>query len=282
MNFPSSTGSMELRQLHELVSADCPVKLETGVETGLQILSDIKAAFANAKTVPEIAEWIESSDKLRSTTAYGRTVIGVVGSTGAGKSSVINAVLDEECLIPTNCMRACTAVITEIGYNDSAREEEKHQAEIHFITRDDWMKELRVMFADMALGQDSPGTEHTSSESEASIAYDKIRSVYPFLKSDEVKKGQFDLEELIDHPSVKQLLGTVKQVASSNSKDFIDLLKGFIDSKEKTRGRKKEPDAMEYWPVIKVVKVFVQSPILESGLVLVDLVSDAALRCVQL
>jgi hypothetical protein len=31
---------------------------------------------------------------------------------------------------------------------------------------------------------------------------------------------------------------------------------------------------MEYWPLIKVVKVFVRSPVLESGLVLVDLVSD--------
>lgn len=281
MDVPSSTHCMELDQLQKLASSDCPAKLEAGVETGLQILSDVKGAFGEVRTVPEISKWIESSDKLRSETAYSRTVIGVVGSTGAGKSSVINAVLDEECLVPTNCMRACTAVITEISHNSSDRDEEKYRAEIHFITRDDWNKELRIMLKDMATGQDQLGTEHTSSESEASIAYDMIRSVYPFLTSDEVKKGRFDEKELIDHVSVKELLGTVKKVSSSNSKDFMDLLKRFIDSKEKTRGRKKEPDVMEYWPLIKVVKVFVQSPILESGLVLVDLVSGAASRRVQ-
>ena len=32
-------------------------------------------------------------------------VLGVVGNTGAGKSSVINAMLDEERLLPTNCVR---------------------------------------------------------------------------------------------------------------------------------------------------------------------------------
>ncbi|KAK4149799.1 hypothetical protein C8A00DRAFT_46657 [Chaetomidium leptoderma] len=223
---------MGLGQLQELISdTSLPVaKLEGGVEAGLQTLSDVKAAFAKAKSVSEIAEWIKASDKLRSRSATQRTVVGVVGSTGAGKSSVINAVLDEECLVPTNCMRACTAVITEIAYNQSDREDERYRAEIHFVTRDDWVKELRVMLADMTTGQDSLGGDNTTSESEASIAYHKIRAVYPFLRSDEIKKGKFDVNELTEHPSVKGLLANV-------------------------------------------VKVFVRSPILESGLVLVDLPS---------
>lgn len=168
-------------------------------------------------------------------------------------------------------MRACTAVITEIAYNQSDRADEKYRAEISFIARDDWIKELRVMLADMNVSQDSFAAEHATSESEAGIAYHKIRAVYPFLKGDEIRKGNFDIDELIEHSSVKQLLGTVKHVKSSNSKDFLARLKKFIDSKEKTGG-KKEPDALEYWPLIKVVKVFVKSSILESGLVLVDLV----------
>lgn len=143
MNDADRTSVMEPGPLQKLILDSPPAKLERGVEVGIQILDDIKKAFANAKTVPEIAAWVKTSDKLRSQTAYQRSVVGVVGSTGAGKSSVINAVLDEECLVPTNFMRACTAVITEISYNESDRADEKYRAEIEFITRDDWIRELR-------------------------------------------------------------------------------------------------------------------------------------------
>ena len=37
---------------------------------------------------------------------------------GAGKSSMLNAVLGEVNVLPTNGMRACTATITEVSYAD--------------------------------------------------------------------------------------------------------------------------------------------------------------------
>ncbi|KAL2137151.1 hypothetical protein VTI74DRAFT_7698 [Chaetomium olivicolor] len=262
---------MNLGPLQDLLSDNSLAKLEPGVTVGLQILDDVKKAFINSKSLPEIAQWIQSTDKLQSQTEYQRTVVAVVGSTGAGKSSVINAVLDEECLVPTSCMRACTAVITEIAFNYSDLKDERYRAEIEFINKENWIKDLRIMLDDMTSRQNSFGSEQASSESEASIAYHKIRSVYPFLSSEDIKKGNVNIDELTEHASVKELLGGVKQFASPTSKDFMEHLKKYIDSKEKTPGRKKETEAMEYWPLIKVVKVFVRSPILKSGLVLVDL-----------
>lgn len=67
-----------------------------------------------------------------------------MGNTGAGKSSVINSLLEEERLVPTNCMRACTAVVTEISYNYDPDDAAKYQAEIEFIQPEDWEKELKV------------------------------------------------------------------------------------------------------------------------------------------
>ena len=59
---------------------------------------------------------------------------------------MINAMLDEERLVPTNCMRACTAVVTEISYN---YEEEPYRAQIEFISVAEWEKELRALVQDL-------------------------------------------------------------------------------------------------------------------------------------
>ncbi len=275
MSQPTHMGSMELGQLQQLISDGSPAALEAGVGVGVQILKDTRAAFTDARTLPEIAEWIKSSNQLEDKSNGQRAVVGVVGSTGAGKSSVINAVLDEECLVPTSCMRACTAVITEIAYNNSTVEDEKYRAEIHFISKAEWTRELRVILADMDIGQTLLGPDSIGTESDAAIAYHKIRSVYPFLTHEEVSKGNFDFKGLANHPSVKDLIGNVKHLASSNSQEFLAGLAAFIDSKDKKGDVKQESDTMEFWPLIKVVKVFVKSRILETGLVLVDLVCVA-------
>ncbi len=80
------------------------------------------------------------------------TIIGVVGNTGAGKSSVINAMLDEERLVPTNCMRACTAVVTQISWNDTSADGERYRAAIEFISANEWEKDLRVLLTDLVAG----------------------------------------------------------------------------------------------------------------------------------
>ncbi len=57
--------------------------------------------------------------------------------------------LDEERLVPTNCMRACTAVVTEISYNSG---DKPYRAQIEFISIADWEKELRTLFQDVLDG----------------------------------------------------------------------------------------------------------------------------------
>lgn len=132
--------------LAQLANEETPERLEAGVSIGLKVLSELESAMKKLGANEDATAYLNLIDRTRKEAVQTRTVVGVVGNTGAGKSSVINALLDEERLVPTNCMRACTAVVTELSYNHSSNEAAKYRAEIEFIKPEEWRKELNVLF----------------------------------------------------------------------------------------------------------------------------------------
>ena len=62
-----------------------------------------------------------------------KTTIGVFGKTGDGKSSLINAILDEEGLLPTGTLDACTSVIIQV---EAGAERDQYTATIEFISKE--------------------------------------------------------------------------------------------------------------------------------------------------
>ena len=52
-------------------------------------------------------------------------------------------------------------------------------AEIEFITAEDWAKELKVLFQDLLDGEGNVSRDCTNEDSDAGIAYAKIKAVYP-------------------------------------------------------------------------------------------------------
>ena len=63
---------------------------------------------------------------------FPKTVIAVVGDTGSGKSSLMNAILDHRSVLPTSGIRACTAVVVEVVQNTTSNE---FEADIEFLQR---------------------------------------------------------------------------------------------------------------------------------------------------
>jgi hypothetical protein len=178
------------------------------------------------------------------------TIIGVVGNTGAGKSSVINAMLDEERLVPTNCMRACTAVVTEMSWNSSKLAHEKYRADIEFISAAEWRKDLELSLNELIDANGQVSRDCSNPDSEAGIAYAKVKSgklnlcpfkclnlmlalVYPQKTKDQLAICSVD--ELIKEPGVKAILGSTKKIAVGNAETFYRSLQHYVDSKEKVK-----------------------------------------------
>ena len=257
--------------LQQLFANSSPDVLEAAVEKGVQTLEELKALLTRA-AAGERSHWLAIVEDVQKQAVQPKTIIGVVGNTGAGKSSVINAMLDEERLVPTNCMRACTAVVTEISYNYI---DDLYRAEVEFITRQDWERELRVLFQDLLDSQGKISREATNTDSEAGVAYAKIKAVYPKYTREMLQQSSVD--ELMKHENVQNILGQKRQITESESHAFYKRLQFFADSKEKTTNEKvkgKEKSSgkeMEYWPLIKVIRLYVKAAALETGAVVVDL-----------
>ncbi|KAI0417897.1 hypothetical protein F5X98DRAFT_363421 [Xylaria grammica] len=262
----------ETNYLERLCNNKALGTLETSVSVATGLLDQLRDTLSDYED-EEVDRWMDAIVALRERTAPTRTVVGVVGNTGAGKSSVINALLDEERLLPTNCLRACTASPTEISFNYSDDPQELYRAEIEFISIEEWIRELQVLFSDLLDGNGQVSREATKTDSEAGIAYAKVKAVYP--KKTKEMLAQANARDLANEPAVRAILGTTKVLKKETAKEIYQEMQRYVDSKEKSTGpvgRKERADAsMEYWPLIKVVRIFTKANALSTGAVIVDL-----------
>ena len=163
-------------------------------------------------------------------------------------------------------MRACTASPTEISYNHSEDPSELYRAEVEFITAGDWCKELEALFADLIDGNGKVSHGCSNQDSEAGIAYDKIKAVYPKKTKDMIAHST--PQSLTDEPAVRRVLGSVKKIRAATASSLYRQLQEYVDSKEKNRDQEK---SMEFWPLTKVVRIFTKAAALSTGACLVDL-----------
>ncbi|KAI9669298.1 MAG: hypothetical protein M1831_000333 [Alyxoria varia] len=267
---PAKKQHFELQKRLQNESLDV---VEKAVQAGVKLLDALSKPLQE-RDFSESQSWLEQIEKVKRQAVKTKTIVGVVGNTGAGKSSVINALLDSERLVPTNCMRACTAVITEISYNSDSI---PYRAEIEYIERHDWERELTLLFQEILDGNGTLSREISNEDTEAGVAYAKIKAVYPKFTKEMIEESS--VEQMMRHPNVS-VLGKSEHIKEHDSLKFYKRLQAKIDSSEKkqkaketgTRQEQKEANAAPaLWPLIRLVRIYSKAPALEKGTVLVDL-----------
>ncbi|KAI6827790.1 hypothetical protein KC340_g9470 [Hortaea werneckii] len=234
---PSACQDKELawskrgQQLKSLTQETLPERLEVGVQAGLRVLKELSEPLQQLTDSGDATAWLTQIEDVRRLAVKNRTVVGVVGNTGAGKSSVINAMLDEERLVPTNFFDENGTITREISNPDS----------------------------------------------QAGIAYAKIRAVYHRHTKEMLANSTID--SLMRAKSVTDVLGTTRRINEKEPHDFYRRLQNYVDSKEKgtekldKNGNKitNPKREFEFWPLIKVVKICTKADALSTGAVIVDL-----------
>ncbi|KAK5662314.1 hypothetical protein OQA88_8220 [Cercophora sp. LCS_1] len=219
-----------------------------------------------------------------------RLLVGVQGQTGAGKSSLLNAILDYEGLLPSSNAEASTAAVCKIRYNHHDESPEPFLAKVIFRSKEDVERELNQYFRDVVERDTILKTNSFEgsgvTEEEKQQQYDEKRKLLDDLNvsihaaKDKIAAtwsltaGQLagmDANTLLGHEykHITRFLDTSSLITGNDPAVFSKSLRPYLDSSYQVLGS--ERNTVTLWPLVDHVEIQLESDILKTGIVLVDL-----------
>lgn len=196
-------------------------------------------------------------------------IVGFVGDSGVGKSSLLNSLLDYRGLArTTNNGAACTCVVTEYHYNSA----ETFVVEVEKFSVEELHEQLAQLLGCYrnfhTHGNSLDGDARKDLEARANIAVDLFRAMFPGSLQGEDWLIQGTQDSILDQ--FQTWIESAAGLQSPSTQEVTSLQQCSTLLMQLTS---EAPNAQvpATWPYIRKIKVSLKAHILSKGLVLVDL-----------
>uniref|UniRef100_A0A8C0PH42 Nuclear GTPase SLIP-GC n=3 Tax=Canis lupus familiaris TaxID=9615 RepID=A0A8C0PH42_CANLF len=188
--------------------------------------------------------------------------IGLFGSTGAGKSSLINAIIQQAMFLPVSGESICTSCIVQVSSGCC----EQYEAKIHLLSDQEWKEELKnltkLLHRTEDLGEEVDTWDRDDAVEEA------IWKLQMFYGNGAERKSYEEL--LRAKPKGKIPTSRIITLKAEEAEELSVKLDPYIRTQR--RDLAGEPTETQIWPLIKHVEVTLpRSELIPEGVVLVDI-----------
>ncbi|KAJ5123593.1 hypothetical protein N7448_009690 [Penicillium atrosanguineum] len=211
-----------------------------------------------------------------------RRIVGFIGETGAGKSSVINSILDQRDLARSSgAGAACTSVPTEFRYVDE-KHPRSYTIEAEFMDEievngllEELLRSIRraLVPTDRSLAAGENWAEFEAIAKRSHITLKEIFNNRSDLTIEYLSRPGAEIEILQELKALalnrlKSGPGRLSSLQYTAVADDLESCKVKLDRLTNSPGDSNTP---ALWPFIKLIRVFLELPVLKTGLVLADL-----------
>ncbi|XP_074845166.1 nuclear GTPase SLIP-GC-like [Carettochelys insculpta] len=195
---------------------------------------------------------------LKEKSSLDHIYIGLFGSTGAGKSSLLNAIIDQQFFLPVSGYRACTSCMVQVSSSQGGN----YRAKIYLLSEQEWQEELRNLVELLSNPEET--------QSDVGEAGRKLQALYG---NDAETRLQTEEDLLRVKPLITIPPSRCIVLEDEQAEQLSYKLDPYIRChKEEEPGLDDEKAKMRLWPLIKYVEVTIpKSDVIPEGVVFVDI-----------